>query len=1072
MRADTDADVLRLQTALRDLVALSAIPAAWIGSGPAGVAVGLADALVGLLQLDFAFVRLCGPDGSGAVDVARGSAWKRFPEWLEEHSATSIQFPGITVVADVGDDSEPCRAVAFPIGVNGSGGLVAVASERSDFPTAIERMLLSLAANQGATAFQNAHLIDERKRTERELRAARHELEVTVTERTAELLVANDALSALRRVATLVAEGVQPLDLFAVVAEEVARVVDVPLVMVARYEPDGTATECAGFPVTGSRFPVGKRWSLEGTSVLRLVRERSESARIDDYSELKSELADLARRSGLRSTVGVPVVVAGRVWGAIVVSTTEHGELPHGTETRLADFTELLATAIANAESREALARLADEQAALRRVAVLVARQPSPDEVFTAVTEEVGRLLGADLSAMHIFLGDGTATTIAGWSAAGPLLPIGTRLPLDRDSVASRIFHTGAAARMDSYLDVQGETAEVARGMRLRSTVGAPILVDGSLWGALMAATRGVEALTEDAETRIAGFTELVATAVSNAQAREALRRLADEQAALRRVATLVAKEASPAELFAKVAEEAGNVLGNVDCGLLRDERDGTATVVAAWGAAISTSFPVGARLPVDGDGVVASVLREGKPRRIDDYSTAPAIAEGAREHGIRSAVGCPILVRGGIWGAMVVANSRDAPCQPETERRITQFADLVATAIANADARAEVERLADEQAALRRVATLVAQGVAPAEIFAAVSDEVAGVFGSGAAVLRFDRSGPSVVFVGVAKVDIPVGTRWAFHEGMASAEVYRTGRPARVDAMDWSSASGPVAEAARRLGVVSTVVSPIVVEGRLWGAMSVSSMNEPLPLDIEERVERFTELVATAISNAESREELAASRRRIVGASDEARRRIERDLHDGTQQRLVSLALAVRAAEAQVQPDGSDLRSELSHIATGLADAIAELQELSRGIHPAILSQGGLGPALRTLARRSPIPVELDLATDARLPEPIEVAAYYVASEALANAAKHAQASRVEMSLALRDGSLLLSIRDDGAGGADPARGSGLVGLSDRVEALGGSIQLGSRPGDGTQVTAELPVGPDLPRDPGPPAV
>jgi signal transduction histidine kinase len=176
-------------------------------------------------------------------------------------------------------------------------------------------------------------------------------------------------------------------------------------------------------------------------------------------------------------------------------------------------------------------------------------------------------------------------------------------------------------------------------------------------------------------------------------------------------------------------------------------------------------------------------------------------------------------------------------------------------------------------------------------------------------------------------------------------------------------------------------------------------------------------------------------------------------------QQRLVSLGLAVRAAEAEVPSDKSDLRAELSSIATGLGDAVAELQELSRGIHPAILSQGGLGPALRTLARRSAIPVVLDVATEMRLPEPIEVAVYYVVSETLANAAKHARASRVEVSLALRGGSTLLSIRDDGVGGADPARGSGLVSLADRVQALGGSVRISSRPGDGTQISAELPL-------------
>jgi signal transduction histidine kinase len=253
-------------------------------------------------------------------------------------------------------------------------------------------------------------------------------------------------------------------------------------------------------------------------------------------------------------------------------------------------------------------------------------------------------------------------------------------------------------------------------------------------------------------------------------------------------------------------------------------------------------------------------------------------------------------------------------------------------------------------------------------------------------------------------------------------------------------------------------VASPIIVEGRLWGAMTVTA-REALPLDAEERLEKFTALVATALANADGRAQLAASRRRIVAASDDTRRRIERDLHDGTQQRLVSLALAMSVVEADLPPGRDDLRARLSAIATGLADAVAELQELSRGIHPAILSQGGLGPALRTLARRSAIPVELEVSTAARLPEPIEVAAYYVASEAVANTAKHAQAAHIKLSLATRNGSLRLSIRDDGLGGADPARGSGLVGLVDRVEALGGSLHIRSDAGAGTQITAELPL-------------
>jgi signal transduction histidine kinase len=297
----------------------------------------------------------------------------------------------------------------------------------------------------------------------------------------------------------------------------------------------------------------------------------------------------------------------------------------------------------------------------------------------------------------------------------------------------------------------------------------------------------------------------------------------------------------------------------------------------------------------------------------------------------------------------------------------------------------------------------------------------------------------------------------------MASAEVYRTGRSARVDAMDWSSATRPVAGAARRLGIVSSVGSPIIVEGRLWGAMNVVSTDELLPVGLEGRLEKFTELLATAIANAESRSELAASLRRIVAASDQARRRIERDLHDGTQQRLVSLALAARTAEADVAAGRGDLRAGLARIAAGLADAVAELQELSRGIHPAALSGHGLGPALRALARRSAVPVDLDITGNARCPEPIEVAAYYVASEALANTMKHAQASHAEISLSTRHGSLLLSIRDDGVGGADPARGSGLAGLTDRVEALGGSIHLHSTAGAGTHITVDLPLNYEL---------
>ncbi len=552
MNVRVDADVLRLHAAMRDLVAVSAIPGAWAGREPLAVGAGLAEALVALLQLDYVFVRLSGPGACEAVDVARGTAWNEISEWVQHHA--DVQAPRKTIVADVGGGgSGRCRGVVIPLGVNRDGGLVAAASTRSDFPTAIEQLLLSLTANQAASDFRNACLVQERKRAEEDLREARDELETKVAERTAELRLANAELGALHRVATLVAVGVRPEDLFAVVAEEVARVVDVPFVSVARYQPDGTAQECATFSMRGTAIPCSD--SLEGMTVLRLVRERCRAARIGDDTGWEPEISHSAPRSGLRSVVGSPIVVGGQVWGAVVASST--GTLAEGTEGRLADFTELVATAIANTESRAAL----------------------------------------------------------------------------------------------------------------------------------------------------------------------------------------------------------------------------------------------------------------------------------------------------------------------------------------------------------------------------------------------------------------------------------------------------------------------------------------------------------------------AASRQRIIAASDEARRRIERDLHDGAQQRLLSLALAARAAEVNVPPGRDALRTELSGIAAGLADAIAELQELSRGIHPAILSRGGLSPAIRAIVRRSTIPVDLDITTDERLPEPIEAAAYFVVSEAVANATKHSRASHIRISLARSNARLRLSVGDDGVGEADPARGSGLVGLIDRVEALGGSIRVRSSPEAGTHITAELPL-------------
>jgi signal transduction histidine kinase len=260
--------------------------------------------------------------------------------------------------------------------------------------------------------------------------------------------------------------------------------------------------------------------------------------------------------------------------------------------------------------------------------------------------------------------------------------------------------------------------------------------------------------------------------------------------------------------------------------------------------------------------------------------------------------------------------------------------------------------------------------------------------------------------------------------------------------------------------GVRSAVAAPITVQGRLWGAIAVGSTgHESPPPGTEERLGGFAELVATAIAKAESQAELRASRARIVATADETRRKIERDLHDGIQQGLITLGIGLQNVQAAPRADQPNL---LADVEVELRSVIDELREISRGVHPAILSQGGLGAAIKALARRSTVPVELDVEALERLPGPVEVAAYYLVSEGLANAAKHSQASVVQVSLTVRDGSLHLSVVDDGVGGVDPTRGSGIVGLTDRVEALGGTLVVASPPNAGTSIVLGLPVGID----------
>jgi GAF domain-containing protein len=873
--------------------------------------------------------------------------------------------------------------------------------------------------------------------------------------------------AALRRVAMLVARAASPEEVFAAVAAEVRRVHAVDLTVMCRYDPDGLLTY-VGWSQSGQEGPVGVRVPLGGRNVARLVFDTGRPARIDDYGEASGPAADVVRPLGLRAAVGVPVNVAGRLWGVMTVASTGEQPPPAGTEERLAGFTELVATAIANAQARVELRGFAEEQAALRRVATQIARAAPPEEVFGTVAAEAGRLLEVDFTILRRFE-DGEQVSVGTWwsgTGVGEPFPVGTRLPLGGRNVVSLVFETGRAARIDDYGGASGPVADAARDWGLRSAVGVPISVEGRLWGSVAAAYMRDEPLPAGTEARLGGFAELVATAIANAQARLELRGFAEEQAALRRVATLVARGAAPEEVFAAVTAEAGRVLHVDYSSMIRLDPDGAMTWVGSW-SDTDAAFPIalGTRAEVGGRNMPTVVFETGRPARIDYADASGAVADIAGAVGIRSSVGVPISVAGRLWGLLAAVTTQGEPLAADTEARLGGFAELVATAIANAQAGLELRGYAGEQAALRRVATLVARAAAPGEVFEAVTAEVGRLLEVDFTVLsRYEPDGAVTVVGAWGRVHVgrprPIGLRLEVGGHNLHTLVSQTRRTARIE---YAEAGGPPADVARDWGFRSAVGVPINVEDRLWGVVSVGSgSEEPLPADTEARLAGFTELVSTALANAEAQAALTASRARIVAAADTARRRIERDLHDGAQQRLVSLALHLRGTvQAAVPPEADELRAHLDEVGAEVIGTLDELRELARGIHPSVLAKGGLRPALNTLARRCAVPVDLRMRIDGRLPEQIEVAAYYMVSEALTNVAKHAHASTVHVEVDTAEGDTVLRVlvRDDGCGGADLSGGTGLVGLKDRVEALSGRLSVQTAPGAGTTVQVELPL-------------
>jgi PAS domain S-box-containing protein len=731
-------------------------------------------------------------------------------------------------------------------------------------------------------------------------------------------------------------------------------------------------------------------------------------------------------------------------------------DMPDGRGAVVA-FTDIEVRLRAEQLLREHEAALAEEQESLRRVAALVAGGAPSNEVFATVAKEVAQVLGVPLVEVSRFDADGAMTVIGAWSEHPHPFQAGTRWPLDGPAISAQIARTGQPARIDDFGDIGGTIAAAVRETGIRSGAGAPIIVDGEIWGVMATASAGAERLPDGIEDRLADFTALVATAISNTQAREDLHRLADQQAALRRVATLVAHGATPAEVFAAVAREVARVLNLPLVEMCRYEPDGTATVVGATG---EHPFRTGTNWTLDGRSLTATVRATGRPARLGSYAeVSGAIGEAARRGGVHAGVGAPIVVDGKLWGVVSAGADHSEPVPADAERRLNEFTGLVATAISNTQARDDLRRLADQEAALRRLATLVAEGAESPLIFDAVCEETGRLLGAASVnLVHFTPDGFNLTMSGwsLRDVHVPTGTRLRLHGETINTLVRDTAAPGRFDS--YEGARGDLAEVLRRLGIRSEVGAPVMVEGRVWGALIAGTdEEEPLPAGAEHRLAGFAELVATAISNATARADLVASRARIVAATDEQRRRVVRDLHDGAQQRLVGAVMTLQRAQGG---DGvpADVRALIGDALTFARSAIEELRELAQGIHPAILTHHGLAAAVEGLADRAPLPVDVDIPDD-RYPAAVESAAYFVVAEALTNIAKYAQAATARVTATRVADDLVLGVEDDGIGGATPAPASGLAGLVDRVTALDGTLTIDSPPGGGTRIRATIPL-------------
>ena len=852
--------------------------------------------------------------------------------------------------------------------------------------------------------------------------------------------------AALGRVATQVAGGGSEHDLITVINQVIADFAGVDVSVIIRFETGDTAVVVAASGLVDEPSMVGRRFALE--EGIRAVRDSGRTLR---FSALDRPLREAVSESDggkhVRWSAGIPITLRGNVWGLSLLGSARD-EAFADIDEGIAAFTQLISTAVANAQANDELRERAREQSELLDVAQIAASGAGLPEVFTAITRSASAVLEDAPTTLIRYVDAATADVLAcqGFDAADTL--VGTTIRLDQHSLAAQVQRTNAPAGVDDCSSTERGRWDQQSGFP--ASVGVPVTVTGQPWGMLSAAVPDGLSPSTAAE-RLSLLAGTGAAAIAGAQARRELLALADRQAALRRVAELAARDAPAQEVLHVVAREV-SVFAGVSFGMvLRYEGDdGENRIVALHGA--PDNFRVGMRAPGTGDGAVHRVWRTGRAARVENLDLMagrwPAMAH---TRGFTTSAGVPIVIRGALWGALIVVGQQKFPATIEAE--LTAFAELAGTAVSAADGREQLKLLADEQAAVRHVAELVARGATLDEIFHAVAAQTSCLLPDlTTLLLHYEGNDRAVVVAGPQP-----GTRHPLGSDRDPLDtVRRTGRPVRIG----HPYAG--AEAGSSKGFIndSFVAVPITVEGHVWGALAVSTDSTgspPVPADAEELLTPFAELAAVAIANADNKTKLHASRARVIATADETRRRVQRDVHDGAQQRLVHTIIALKMAR-DAMTAGRPAAPLLDEALTNAELASKELRDIVRGILPASLTRGGLHSGLESLLVDLVLPVEMDIRVP-RLTTHIETTAYFIVAEAMTNVVKHARANRARVDVCIDDRALVIEVRDDGIGGADARGGSGLTGLRDRIEASDGSLTVSSPPGTGTLIRATLPL-------------